>query len=78
VLLNRVTGGAQYLDDAASLADLTLATFGKDVYCGGPDGAYDGRAIYNAIFFLQPVDAVCRHSHGSLPAGDVGVRGCGV
>jgi hypothetical protein len=51
VLLNRVTGGAQYLDDAVSLADLTLTTFGKDAYYSGPDGAYDGRAIFNAIFF---------------------------
>jgi hypothetical protein len=34
-----------------SLADLTLTTFGKDAYYSGPDGAYDGRAIFNAIFF---------------------------
>lgn len=51
VLLHRVTGGAQYLDDAVSLADLTLTTFGKDPYYSGPDGAYAGRAIFNAIFF---------------------------
>ena len=51
VLLNRITGEAKYLDDAVSLADLTLTTFGKDPYYSGSDGAYDGRAIFNAIFF---------------------------
>ena len=51
VLLNRVTGQAQYLDDAVSLADVTLTTFGNDPYYSGPDGAYDGRAIFNAVFF---------------------------
>ena len=34
-----------------SLADLTLTAFGTDPYYSGADGAYDGRAIFNAIFF---------------------------
>jgi len=51
VLLERITGEDQYLHDAVSLADLTLTTFGADPYYSGADGAYDGRAIFNAIFF---------------------------
>jgi rhamnogalacturonyl hydrolase YesR len=51
VLLNRMTGTQQYLDDAVRLADTTLAFFGTDAYYSGVDGAYNGRAIFNAIFF---------------------------
>ena len=51
VLLNRVTGDAQYLHDSVRLADATLAAFGGDAYYSGADGAYSGRAIFNAIFF---------------------------
>jgi predicted alpha-1,6-mannanase (GH76 family) len=51
VLLNRMTGTQQYLDDAVRLADATLAFFGTDAYYSGVDGAYNGRAIFNAIFF---------------------------
>jgi glycosyl hydrolase family 76 len=51
VLLNRVTGTAHYLDDAVRLADAALAFFATDAYYSGTMGAYDGRAIFNAIFF---------------------------
>jgi hypothetical protein len=51
VLLNRVTGTSQYLTDATRLADATLAAFGTDPYYSGVDLAYDGRGVFNAIFF---------------------------
>lgn len=53
VLLNRVTGTARYLDDAVRLGDAALAFFATDAYYSGTMGAYDGRAIFNAIFFLN-------------------------
>jgi uncharacterized protein YyaL (SSP411 family) len=51
VLLHRVTGAPDYIDEAIRLADATFAVFGADPYYSGADGAYDGRAIFNAIFF---------------------------
>jgi hypothetical protein len=64
VLLNRVTGEGQYLTDATHLADATLAGFGSDAYYSGADGAYSGRAIFNAIFFrnLLMLYAVTRNA----------------
>jgi hypothetical protein len=64
VLLNRVTGKAQYLTEATRLADATLAAFGTDAYYSGADGAYSGRAIFNAIFFrnLLMLYAVTRNA----------------
>jgi len=51
VLLHRVTGKAQYLNDATHLADTSLTVFGTDPYYSGSMGEYTGRGIFNAIFF---------------------------
>ena len=51
VLLHRVTGAGHYLSDATRVAEVALAHFGTDPYYSGADGVYDGRAIFNAIFF---------------------------